>query len=203
MKLTGVPVVPGIPEMTGMTMVTRTQVGSAFGRPLHDWVDRDQIQTRIAGDFLPADIALLASGRRRAFDLYQPTRGRPRLFCARDHSLSRLDLKRLQDKGLVTLLVSADQSSALADHIEAVLGEAMIDETVPVDRRASIYDALTTDRPYRQAMDHGVALEFMKSEMAPRQLDAEFLSVFERCIARHFIRMGAGDEAETPSAPAG
>ena len=47
-----------------------------------------------------------------------------------------------------------------------------------------IYDALTTDRPYRRAMEEAEALDLMINEMVPHQLDAEYVSVFERLIIR-------------------
>ncbi len=50
-----------------------------------------------------------------------------------------------------------------------------------------IYDAMTTDRPYRQAMAPEEALQLMANEMAPHQLDSEYLNVFYRLIAPKLV----------------
>ena len=43
-----------------------------------------------------------------------------------------------------------------------------------------VYDALTTDRPYRYALTHAEAIKLMESTMTPHHLDAEFLAAFEK-----------------------
>ena len=42
---------------------------------------------------------------------------------------------------------------------------------------ADVYDALTSDRPYRRALDHREALERMAAE-AHRTLDGRLLAIF-------------------------
>lgn len=57
----------------------------------------------------------------------------------------------------------------------------------PVSRIAAIadiYDALTTDRPYRKAMTADEALDLMRT-MAPHQLDAEYLEAFAGLIRQN------------------
>ena len=57
----------------------------------------------------------------------------------------------------------------------------------PVSRVAAIidiFDALTTDRPHRPAMNSQLAIDLMTSEMTPHQLDGKYLSVLEWLIPR-------------------
>jgi HAMP domain-containing protein len=49
---------------------------------------------------------------------------------------------------------------------------------------ADIYDALTTDRPYRQAMTVEESLRIMRGEMQDGKLDGRVLEVFEQLIPR-------------------
>ncbi len=47
-----------------------------------------------------------------------------------------------------------------------------------------IYDALTTSRPYREAMSHDQAIELMTNEFVPHQIDAEYFTAFKMASSR-------------------
>jgi HD-GYP domain-containing protein (c-di-GMP phosphodiesterase class II) len=59
--------------------------------------------------------------------------------------------------------------------------DGLAGETIPMGSRivaiADVYDALTSDRPYRRALDHRAALERMAAE-ADHSLDGRLLTIF-------------------------
>jgi HD-GYP domain-containing protein (c-di-GMP phosphodiesterase class II) len=48
---------------------------------------------------------------------------------------------------------------------------------------ADVYEALTSDRPYRSALSSDAALRVMRADV-PERLDAEAFTALERCLAR-------------------
>jgi len=65
------------------------------------------------------------------------------------------------------------------------LSHSQVSEPARVAGIVDVYDALTTDRPYRPAMTHDVAMELMRNTMVPQHLDAEYFAAFER-LSRSF-----------------
>lgn len=66
-------------------------------------------------------------------------------------------------------------TGATGDNVPAIARIACI---------VDIYDALTTDRPYRHAMTHAAAMTLMKTRMLPGELDSYFLNGFESIAER-------------------
>ncbi len=61
-----------------------------------------------------------------------------------------------------------------------------------------VYDALTTDRPYRKAMSHDEAMALIYDKMIPHHLDAEYLAAFDK-VCRHLPK-DAADPADFDAA---
>ena len=56
-------------------------------------------------------------------------------------------------------------------------------EVARVAAVVDVYDALTTDRPYRKAMGHEKAMSLMAETMVPNHLDAEYFQAFGKMNA--------------------
>jgi len=56
-------------------------------------------------------------------------------------------------------------------------------EAARVAAVVDVYDALTTDRPYRQAMTHEAAITLMAESMVPHHLDQEYFFAFRKMTA--------------------
>jgi putative two-component system response regulator len=62
-----------------------------------------------------------------------------------------------------------------------------------------IYDALTSDRAYRDAMSHGRAAEILRDEAAAGKLDADLVAIFLADVLTH--EPEPAEEAAEPVAP--
>ena len=80
------------------------------------------------------------------------------------------------------------------------LSGGQISEAVRVAGIVDVYDALTTDRPYRTAMSHKVAVGIMREEMVPDHLDGDFLAAFEKVSRTVVSHSGEGSDIEARGA---
>jgi putative nucleotidyltransferase with HDIG domain len=102
-----------------------------------------------------------------------------------------------------------DSLDGIRHHHERLDGSGYPDglsgDDVPVDARviavADVFDALTSDRAYRRAMDPGVALDLLQAD-AGTQFDAAVVAAFERSLRNEARRQrGAHVSKGLESAP--
>jgi len=79
------------------------------------------------------------------------------------------------------------------------LAAGEISDNARVAAIVDIYDALTTSRPYRDAMTHDQAIELMENEFVPDEIDAGYFTAFKEAISRvplPQMRPGSDDTPE-------
>ncbi len=101
-------------------------------------VEIDQAKTTVASGYLPVDLALLRTGPRREFDLYQRVGRNMVLICSKHYALTGRALTTIKDDRQATLFVPVSQGPQLSWHVESILREVALDEKLTVARRSRI-----------------------------------------------------------------
>ena len=57
---------------------------------------------------------------------------------------------------------------------------------------ADVYDALSSDRPYRAGMPHRECMAILQKDVASGSLDGDLVEAFSSIYATHFTRTGSG-----------